>query len=368
MGSTGRGVAALMTTVLTALALAGCGSSVASLAPGLGATEESPSADAGYRKIGKPYKVGGRWYHPSEDEDYDQVGLASWYGPKFHGKRTANGERFDQNALTGAHKTLPLPSFVRVTNVTTGKAIVVRINDRGPFKHGRIVDLSKRAATELGFRRAGRAKVRVQYLGPAPIGGGDKETLLAAKEYGVTAAEVVVANVAQEQRVSKYRGESSTDEPAEVEVAEATPKVAPPNGDLPGVRLARQPDRPASSLARAEPAARPQGPPTRVIASTNPPGGSVSEPIGDDVIAVATPQPEPTSATAFKAPDEEDKNGAIDAVIALNSGEPVPAKPEAMAPAEPKAPLPAPSADRFGSAHDVFKSRGAAVFEPADAQ
>ncbi|HEX9446391.1 MAG TPA: septal ring lytic transglycosylase RlpA family protein, partial [Dongiaceae bacterium] len=101
-------------------------------------------------KIGKPYQVDGVWYYPKTDMDYDETGIASWYGPGFHGQYTANGEVYDQNGLTAAHKTLPLPSMVRVTNLDNGRSIVVRVNDRGPFVNGRIVDLTRRDAQLLG--------------------------------------------------------------------------------------------------------------------------------------------------------------------------------------------------------------------------
>lgn len=120
-------------------------------------------------KIGKPYKKGDTWYYPKAQPDYDETGIASWYGPGFHGKATANGERYDQNALTAAHTTLPLPVKVRVTNLENGRQIVVRVNDRGPFAHGRLIDLSKRGAELLGFKEQGTAKVRVEYLGPANL-------------------------------------------------------------------------------------------------------------------------------------------------------------------------------------------------------
>lgn len=115
-------------------------------------------------KIGVPYRVMGKKYYPEYDPDYNEVGLASWYGPNFHGKSTANGERYNQWAMTAAHKTLPMPSIVRVSNLETGKQIKVRINDRGPFAEGRIIDLSRAAAEELGTVRAGVARVRVEYL------------------------------------------------------------------------------------------------------------------------------------------------------------------------------------------------------------
>lgn len=133
-------------------------------------------ASSGNYKIGKPYKIAGNWYYPKEEFNYDQTGLASWYGDKFHGKRTANGEIYDQMQMTAAHKTLPMPVMARVTNLENGKQVVVRINDRGPFVRGRIIDLSTRAAEVLGFRNAGVAKVRVEYLGKA-----NKETRIVAK-------------------------------------------------------------------------------------------------------------------------------------------------------------------------------------------
>ena len=117
-------------------------------------------------KIGKPYRIGWRKYYPEYDPDYDEEGVASWYGPNFHGKMTANGETYNQWAMTAAHPTLPMPSMVRVTDLKTGKSIVVRINDRGPFADGRIIDLSRAAAEALGTRARGLAKVRVQYLKP----------------------------------------------------------------------------------------------------------------------------------------------------------------------------------------------------------
>ena len=124
-----------------------------------------PGADAiGSYKIGKPYKVNGVWYYPAEDWGYDETGIASWYGPGFNGKKTANGETYNENDLTAAHKTLPLPVMVLVTNLENGRQITVRINDRGPFVNGRIIDLSRRGAQLLGIEKKGTAKVRVQIL------------------------------------------------------------------------------------------------------------------------------------------------------------------------------------------------------------
>ncbi len=123
-------------------------------------------------KIGAPYKIGTQWYVPREQPGYDAVGVASWYGPNFDGKPTANGEIYDRHALTAAHPTLPLPSLVRVQNMSNGRSIVVRVNDRGPFVSGRIIDLSFAAANELGFAGRGVSQVRVIYIGRAAIQSG----------------------------------------------------------------------------------------------------------------------------------------------------------------------------------------------------
>src|SRR6478609_7483158 len=125
----------------------------------------------GVYKVGQPYQVDNVWYYPREQSDYDETGIASWYGPTFYGHHTANGEMYDGNALTAAHKTLPMPVNVRVTNLSTGKSIVVRVNDRGPYARGRIIDLSKRAAELLDVVQSGTARVRVTYLGRANLNG-----------------------------------------------------------------------------------------------------------------------------------------------------------------------------------------------------
>lgn len=140
-----------------ALTLAACAS-----APSAPSSSGLPRS--GVYKVGKPYQVNGVWYYPAEDYSYSETGIASWYGPGFHQKVTANGEVYDQNELTAAHKTLPMPSLVRVTNLDNGRSLVVRINDRGPYANGRIIDMSRRGAQLLGFEGNGTAKVRVQIL------------------------------------------------------------------------------------------------------------------------------------------------------------------------------------------------------------
>lgn len=151
----GFGVLALM------LALSACGSS--SRIPGPTGTPYRPYL------VGQPYQIGGRTYHPREDFDYDRTGVASWYGHDFHGRRTANGETYDMNALTAAHTTLPMPTIVRVTNLDNGRSVVVRINDRGPFAEDRIIDMSRAGARELDFERNGLARVRVAVLREASL-------------------------------------------------------------------------------------------------------------------------------------------------------------------------------------------------------
>lgn len=127
----------------------------------------------GHFKLGSPYKVAGKWYVPREDASYDRAGVGSWYGEDFHGRRTANGELFDKNALTAAHPTMPLPSYAYVTNLENGRKVLVRVNDRGPYVGGRIIDLSRASATALGYVGKGRARVRVRYAGRAPLNGDD---------------------------------------------------------------------------------------------------------------------------------------------------------------------------------------------------
>ncbi len=119
-------------------------------------------------RVGPPYQANGRWYVPTPEPGYSQVGQASWYGPTFHGQRAANGDTFDQEALTAAHPTLPLNSLVQVTNLGNGREVIVRVTDRGPFVGERLIDLSHGAAVVLGFEQAGQARVNVRYLGPAP--------------------------------------------------------------------------------------------------------------------------------------------------------------------------------------------------------
>jgi rare lipoprotein A len=165
----GRSLAVLL---VAGVSLAACATPHPHLASRFPAANQ-PSGSGGRYKVGDPYQVAGVWYVPKEQPNYDQTGIASWYGDEFNMKPTANGEIFDMTALSAAHTTLPLPCIVEVTNLDNGRKLQVRVNDRGPFVGGRLIDLSHAAARELGYDRAGLAHVRVRYVGPAQLGGPD---------------------------------------------------------------------------------------------------------------------------------------------------------------------------------------------------
>lgn len=188
------------TLVLVAGMVAGCAETefVAGSVKRLGG---DPDRDKGIYKVGKPYVVNGAVYRPHVDYNYSETGIASWYGPDFHGKRTANGEVFDMNEISAAHKTLPLPSMVRITNLENGRVMNVRVNDRGPFSRGRIIDVSRRTAQLLGFEQKGTSMVRVEILAResqrlaavmtgAPIPGDDHPKPNSAPRISVTSKEL----------------------------------------------------------------------------------------------------------------------------------------------------------------------------------
>ena len=168
-------------------------------------------------KIGTPYKINGKWYYPAVDYDYEEIGIASWYGPGFHGKKTANGEIFDQNKVSAAHRTLPMPSIVRVTNLENGKVLPkVRVNDRGPFAGNRIIDLSKKAAQELGFVNTGIAKVKVEILENesreyALVNSGNKITKVESAEIKEI-KKTEIANNFDKQKINKRKKKKSQNE------------------------------------------------------------------------------------------------------------------------------------------------------------
>jgi rare lipoprotein A len=183
----------------------------------------------GIYKVGKPYEINGTTYTPHEDFSYDETGIASWYGQEFHAGATANGEIFNKNELTAAHKTLPLPTLARVTNLDNGRSIVVRINDRGPFSGARIIDVSQRAAQLLGFEQSGTAKVRVQVLADE-----SKAIADAMQHYGSAAPTTLAANntlAAAAPEVGGYASQPagsetiSTSQPYQQQVAAGAPIV-----------------------------------------------------------------------------------------------------------------------------------------------
>jgi rare lipoprotein A len=198
-----RGTAA----VAACLLLANCASSEkfagrvdpkygVSSSPRVVAFGESVPKGGGTYRIGKPYTVAGRVYVPEEDPNYRAEGMASWYGDDFHGRLTANGEVFDMTSLTAAHPTLPIPSYARVTNVRNGKSLIVRVNDRGPYHGNRLIDVSHKAAELLDFKANGVAKVRVEYVGRAPLEGSDDRQLMATLRTGEPAPSPSTVRVA----------------------------------------------------------------------------------------------------------------------------------------------------------------------------
>ncbi len=182
--------------------------------------------------VGKPYVIAGVTYVPEENPNYRAVGTASWYGDAFHGRLTSNGEVFDMRSITAAHPTLPLPSYVRVTNLSNRKSLIVRVNDRGPFHANRVIDVSSRAADLLGFRHRGTARVSVEYVGRAKIEGSDDQQLAATL---------------------RENGPAPT--PSQVRIARDRPFV-PQQPDTPQV-LRRQPTQVANTQSPRAPAAAP---------------------------------------------------------------------------------------------------------------
>ncbi|MEX2642402.1 MAG: septal ring lytic transglycosylase RlpA family protein [Acetobacterales bacterium] len=200
----------------------------------------------GVYKVGTPYQINGVWYYPAEDSGYDETGIASWYGPQFHGKATANGEIFDMNGLSAAHKTLPMPSVVQVTNLENGRSMKLRLNDRGPFAHGRIIDLSRRAAQLLGFMEQGTAKVRVQYLN-------DESAVVKAEVLGLPPPQdrVVASTAEAAPRIPVSQEEALAPPPGSA----AEPRTAPPPPPASGPVVAETLPSPVEQMPVAPPTA-----------------------------------------------------------------------------------------------------------------
>lgn len=201
--------------------------------------------------VGKPYQVAGVWFTPKEQPNYDKKGVASWYGEDFNRRRTSNGEYFDMNRLTAAHATLPLPSYVKVTNLKNGREIVVRVNDRGPFVDTRVMDLSKAAAIALGYKDQGMTNVRIQYIGPAPLndkGGAHLMAMNDELDRGTPLRKMIA-------RAEKHQGRGYS---SKTQVAEAQPKKTLFSSDPPAKM---------ETVAYVEPAPVPAPAPQETVAS-----------------------------------------------------------------------------------------------------
>ncbi|WP_137392094.1 septal ring lytic transglycosylase RlpA family protein [Rhodoligotrophos defluvii] len=251
-----------------AVALTGCSSSKVSQKRDPFAGKGSPiypgngplPKGGGRYHVGKPYEIAGRTYVPRVDPGYDKIGTASWYGPQFHRRMTSNGEWFDMEYLSAAHPTLPLPSYAKVTNVATGRSLIVRVNDRGPFVGNRIIDLSKRSAELLEVKRKGTGTVRVQYIGPAPLNDQGRH-LMAMNEELRRGTPMRYMIAAADSRVGAGRGG------VPVMVAHATPAHPPQPQPQPTTPLAPSSTASTTTASLAAPAT------PAVPVSTGSPGG-----------------------------------------------------------------------------------------------
>jgi len=249
--------------------LTACGSS------SKGGASGASVAQRGTYKVGNPYKIDGTTYTPREEFSYSETGVASWYGPGFHSKSTANGERYDQSDRTAAHRTLQMPAVVRVTNLENGLSTVVRINDRGPFARNRIIDLSRTAAQELDIVRAGTARVRLEQL---------TQESLTVKEVALSGGGPTEQHQALAQLASGQRN---------------TPAAAPP----PVAVAAAPPPPPPEPIVQPPPAPSPQ--PVQVQSQTPTPAqlgwGGPAPPPRSAPVAVAATAP-PAAAVVTSAP------------------------------------------------------------------
>ena len=295
------------------------------------AASESVADPAGRYHVGKPYQVGGKWYKPQVDPSYEEVGTASWYGGQFHGRRTANGEVFDMAALTAAHPTLPLPSYVRVTNLSNERSVIVRVNDRGPFSHSRLIDVSARTAEMLDFKRAGMAKVRVEYVEPARIDGNDESFLLASYKAPdarpAARADVMLASAETPRRPAvRHRAPS-----ASVMLASAEPRsrgADRPTADAP-VAVAMADPKPVAArpTRRARAAVAPAAPEKEAAQPVEP---NVAQPVEPSApVMVASAQPSAPAAVEARAP--EPRPAPPPAAAAPAATAPEPAEPSLVA-------------------------------------
>ncbi len=214
----------------------------------VGENEEVPKGGGRYL-VGKTYTIAGRSYTPRENPGYSAVGTASWYGEAFHGRRTANGEVYDMRSITAAHPTMPLPSYARVTNLTNGHSMVVRVNDRGPYHGGRIMDVSERVATYLNFKANGTGRVKVDYLGKASTAGSDDRKLLASLR---TDGSLSPSPFSGNETIQVASAEPIATPRPPLTASPALPRPAP--AAAPVIALAERVETPATQAAVAAPA------------------------------------------------------------------------------------------------------------------
>jgi rare lipoprotein A len=246
-----------------------------------------PKGGGTYR-VGKPYTVAGQTYVPGENASYNEVGTASWYGEDFHGRLTANGEVYDVASISAAHPTLPIPSYVRVTNLANNRSLIVRVNDRGPYHQGRLIDVSMRAAKLLGFHGNGVARVRVEYVGRASLDGSDDSKLEATLRRGepapaptmMASSQPMLPGLFESRTASRGAVPTPPDRPFDLGREEGPTRVAKrasPNAQASAV--SRAPIAPLAASAR--PAAKPASasksaaspnatPPSRFAAAESP--------------------------------------------------------------------------------------------------
>jgi rare lipoprotein A len=215
-----------------------------------------PKGGGAYR-VGKPYMVAGKMYVPEEDANYRAEGLASWYGDDFHGRLTANGEVFDMGSLTAAHPTLPMPCYARVTNLSNGKSLIVRVNDRGPYHGNRLIDVSNKAAELLEFKGNGVAKVRVEYVGRAPLEGSDDRQLMATLRTGIPAPTPSMVRVASARPFVPDLASSGRAIHGEVPLPEGRPySLGNTSADVASINATSEMSASSRSRGRALPNAR----------------------------------------------------------------------------------------------------------------
>jgi rare lipoprotein A len=292
-----------------ALVLAGCAETTLAVhtAKQLGRGEEKAQ---GIYKVGDPYQINGTWYYPAEDYGYSETGIASFYGGEgqgvnFHGRNTANGEVYDMNALTAAHQTLPMPSLVRVTNLENGRSVVLRVNDRGPFVRGRIIDVSRRSAQLLGFENQGTARVRVEILAD------DSRSVKAAMLRGPAASETQVAAAVPRAAVAS----DALPPPAGARSSTSVAALPPPSATLPPNETAMATSGRSKGKVVQQPGARPAAP---VVAQPAQQAAPAAAPTRQTATSRAAAAPPVTEVAALPVQQQP----AATAMVTLNPVQP----------------------------------------------